>query len=136
MGVGNSNGGWAKAPEDWTHSGTLARGPGLVSAGKVAGLRTAADLEIGDTAGLETCATGCTRGRVQLIHRYLSRSGLAVNKLGWAAKKTLILRGLFIHNPVNNFADAVNKLCISIRCRMHNKCYDAGSSLKERNRRW
>jgi len=31
-GAGISNGGWAKAAEDCAHSGTLSRGPGLVSA--------------------------------------------------------------------------------------------------------
>ena len=38
----NSHVGWAKAPEDWTHSRTLARDRRRVGEGFVAGFRTAA----------------------------------------------------------------------------------------------
>ena len=38
----NSHIGWAKAPEDWTHSRTLARDRRRVGEGFVAGFRTAA----------------------------------------------------------------------------------------------
>ena len=75
---------------------------------------------------------GCTRGRAQLIHHRPSARRPPVNKFGRSMENPLILQGLFIHNPVNKSAVPVNKLCISIRCRIHNKCYDVASSLKER----
>jgi len=42
MRAGKSSGGWAKAAEDCTHSGTLSRGRRIASAGNLAKLRTAA----------------------------------------------------------------------------------------------
>ena len=53
-----TGGGWAKAPEDWTHSRTLARGHRRGGEGRAASFRMIAGLETGDTADLEICATG------------------------------------------------------------------------------
>jgi len=60
------------------------------------------------------------RRSVRLIHHRPLGRGPAVNKLGRPVETPLILRALFIHIMVNKSGVAVNKLCISIRCWIHN----------------
>ena len=57
MRVEESYGGWAKAAEDCTHLHDASARTGVRQHREGGQLRTAADWEIGDTAGLETCAT-------------------------------------------------------------------------------
>ena len=62
--VGKSNGGQATAPEDWTHSRTLARGRRRAGDGSVAGFRTAADCQSAMQRIANPMPLGFNRGKI------------------------------------------------------------------------